>query len=309
VKIQIEQIHSDLAWSLQLDRPDQITLTKLNRILVMGWSAGGIVAAWTLTHDVNRIVNSGIVMDAELTGPSEPATRTEHSIFTTAQLAAQVSVLQLLIWGMGNSGAIGIQSAGEWFRNAGRQLVRVDPLPYTHDWLGTSTEATVRADVTTFLKNWTVGTTAPIIMNTDNATTVAHLLSNRNVHGATYDQSLGIVQMSLEGSEPVGIVNLVLPRSSIRGSLVILLDGNTGDFSCFQDESNYYIFYSYPPGAHTSSVGGQDAIPEFVTILPALISLFLLIAVLTRKPCPLNKGTQRSEFDANRPNAELSCNR
>jgi hypothetical protein len=258
----------------------------VNKVLVMGWSAGGIVAAWALTHDSNHIINLGVVMDAELTGPSEPSTRTEPSIFETAQLAGQVSVPHLLVWGMGDSGAIGIQSAGEWFKNAGRQLVRVDPLPYTHDWLGTSTEAIVRADVISFLKNGTVGTTLPLEITDGNVTSVAYLLSNAEPRNATYTQNPGIIQMTVENSPPLGVINLVLPKVAIRGAPVILLDGSARDASYFQDENNYYLFYAYPQGTHSIIFGGQEAIPEFpsMPLALALATAVSLIAVLTPKP-------------------------
>jgi hypothetical protein len=251
-----------------------------NRVFVMGWSAGGIVTAWALTHDLNHIINSGVIMDAELTGPSEPTTRTEYSVFTTAQLAGQVSVPHLLVWGKGNSGASGIQSAGEWFKNAGRQLVRVDPLSYTHDWLGTSVEPSVRADIGAFLKNGTVGVTVPVAITAGNTTSVASVLSNGEVTNASYLEGTGIVQMTVENSQAPGIVNLVLPRSALKGSPVLLLDGSAQDASYFQDDEYYYVFYSYPQGRHLIAIGGSDVVPEFESLPLILFTSVLVISIL-----------------------------
>lgn len=255
----------------------------LNKVFVMGWSAGGIVAAWALTHDFNRIINSGVVMDAELTGPSEPSTRTEYSVFTTAQLAGQVSVPHLLVWGKGNSGMISIESAGQWFKNAGRQLVRVDPLPYTHDWLGTSAESMVRADVTAFLKNGTVGTALPVTIATGNVTSFAYVISKGKVTNVTYLQNSGAVQVSVEDSQGPGIINLVFPRSTVMGPPVLLLDGNVQDASHFQDETNYYLFYAYPPGTHIITISGGEAVPEFPPAQFPLFTAILLILLLASR--------------------------
>jgi hypothetical protein len=137
-----------------------------------------------------------------------------------------------------------------------------------------------------------MGVTTPIAMKTNNGTTVAYLLSNTNLQSATYDQTVGAVQMSVQNSEPVGAVNLVLPRSAIRGSPALLLDGNAADLSYYQDENNYYVFYSCPQGTHTVSIGGQDAIPEFSAKLPALVAAVLMVAVVSRKSWPGKEGRQ-----------------
>lgn len=262
----------------------------LNKVFIMGWSAGGIVAAWALTHDFNHIINSGVVMDAELTGPSEPSTRTEYSVFTTAQLAGQVSVPHLLVWGKGNSGMISIQTAGQWFENAGRGLVRVDPLPYSHDWLGTSAEDLVRRDVTGFLKNGTVGTMTPVTVTAGNVTSFAYILTNGKLINATYSENAAALQFIVENSPaPLGIINIVLPKSTTSSSPMLFLDGSAQDASYSQDESNYYIFFSYSQGTHLIAIIGAGAVPEFVSTPSILIIAVLLLTALAPR---LRRTTQ-----------------
>ena len=56
----------------------------ISQVYLIGWSAGGTVAAWTLTHDNYRIFDLGVMMDAELEG-SANSTQTDPSVFKTAQ--------------------------------------------------------------------------------------------------------------------------------------------------------------------------------------------------------------------------------
>ena len=78
----------------------------MSQVYLIGWSAGGVASAWALTHDSKRILNLAVIMDAELTEPTETGTHTDQSVFTTASISNQVSIPHLLVWGKDDSGTV-----------------------------------------------------------------------------------------------------------------------------------------------------------------------------------------------------------
>jgi len=258
----------------------------INRVYLVGWSAGGTAAAWALTHDFSGVFNLAVIMDAELTGPTENSTHTEYSVFTSAQFASQVSIPHLLIWGRDNSGTISIQSATGWVKNAKPGLSRLDPFPYSHTWIGTSIEPTIRRDISEFFNAQAVGYTSLIDASKGGVSIPTRILTNSQLDNATYNpanHTFTIVTTGQAGT--VGVVNMVVPKAALDGEPIVTMDGSPIDSSYAEDGDKYYLYFTYPQSTHTFSVSGQNAVPEFpaLPMLQQLTFLAALAAVLILK--------------------------
>jgi pimeloyl-ACP methyl ester carboxylesterase len=231
---------------------------RIGQVYLIGWSAGGTVAAWTLTHDNYRIFDLGVIMDAELEG-SANSTQTDSSVFTTAQLSNLVKVPHLLIWGANEAGTTSIQSAMLWTKNAPSNMVRLDPFAYSHLWIGTGVQPEILADILNFFKSNQVGTISFIHTEASNGT--------------------------------VGSLNAAIPKSAMDGQLVVLLDNNTVTVPYWMDASYYHIYLTYSASTHVIVIGGENTVPEFTNpiyqLLAFMVSLVTVLIIMT-----LSKSTK-----------------
>jgi hypothetical protein len=260
----------------------------INQVYLIGWSAGGVASAWALTHDFHRILNLAVIMDAELAGPTETGTHTDLSVFTTAQSSSQVSIPHLLVWGADDSGPISIQTAGQWFKNAQPGLVRVDPHPYSHTWLGSSAEPLVRQDITSFFKAGNVGSFEAVPSNSAQTPVAMQVTTNNALGGINYNSSSRAIKISVSNqANAIGVLNLVVPRVLLNGDPVIISGKGNLAPSTFGDANNYYIFFSYTNSTGGIIVSGQNSIPEFPSLASSLVTtvmlFMLLFPVFTRK--------------------------
>jgi len=251
----------------------------INHVYLIGWSAGGVAAAWALTNDFNRIFDQGVIMDAELTGPSETATRTPYSVFTTAQFSGQVSIPHLLVWGKDDSGSISIQGAGEWLRHAKEGFVRIDAFPYSHTWIGTATEFPIRSDLVAFFKNGLAS--KGIVMNVGNNVTDSpvKVVTNSELANLTYSADAKVFSMTVTGeSGTIGVINMIIPKALLNGEPIVIIDSVSLTPAYSEDSKDYYVFFSYTHSSHTVLVGGKNSIPEFPSNITQLIVFMLLVA-------------------------------
>ena len=249
-----------------------------SKVYLLGWSAGGVASAWALTRDFNRVFDLAVIMDAELTGPSENTTKTDYSVFSTAQFAGQVGVPHLLIYGKDDTGAIGVQTAAQWVSHAQFGLTRLDVLSYSHTWLGTSIESVIRNDLVTFYTNATVGSN--FSANVGGNSTI-RITSRSGVRSVSYNPSQRTLNLATSGQSGAimpGVINLAVPISLIDGEPAATIDNNTIDSSFSKVGGYYYVFLTYPDGSHTILVGGKNTIPEFPYSI--LILALVLIATL-----------------------------
>jgi hypothetical protein len=250
----------------------------MSQIYLIGWSAGGVASAWALTHDFQRILNLAVIMDAELTGPTEAGTHTDPSVFTTAQISNQVSVPHLLVWGEGDSGTISIQTAGQWFKNAQPGLSRVDPFSYSHTWLGTPAESLIRQDIVSFFKAGNIGTVAGVPLNSAQTSATVQVTSNNLIGNVGYNSTSMLIKISItDQSMPVGSIDLVIPKTLLNGEPIVISGEGTFTPSTFTDANNYYVFFTYTDGTNGVVIGGQNSIPEFSTVLLLQVSMGLLV--------------------------------
>lgn len=248
-----------------------------NRVYLLGWSAGGVAAAWALTRDFNKILDLAVIMDAELTGPSETATHTDYAVFNTAQFAGQVGIPHLLIWGRDDTGATGVQTAAQWITNAKFGLARLDPLSYSHNWIGTPIESSVRKDLIDFYHNATVGQNFSAMVQGNDS---VRILSKASLRSFSYNASMKTLTISTAGeSGAIGVMNLAVPVSMLDGEPVATIDNIPLDSSFSKASGYYYIFFTYPNGLHTILIGGKNVIPEFASD-PILLVILVLIAAL-----------------------------
>jgi hypothetical protein len=258
----------------------------MSQVYLIGWSAGGVSSAWALTHDFQRILNLAVVMDAELTGPTETGTHTDLSVFTTASISNQVPIPHLLVWGKDDSGTISVQTAGQWFKNAQPGLARLDPLPYSHTWLGTSTEPLIRQDIVAFLKTGHVGSFSTVPLNPPQALTTVQITSNNQVSNVFYNSTSMLLRISTtDQSNPIGVINIVIPKTLLNGEPVVIAGSNTFSPSTLTDLNNYYIFFTYPSSATQILIGGQSSVQEFSAVLLLQVSMGLSVfaAIIRRK--------------------------
>ena len=255
----------------------------VSQVYIIGWSAGGTVAAWILTHDLYGLFNLGVVMDAELTGATNQ-TQTDPSVFKTAQSPESVKIPHLLIWGVNEGGSTSIQSAMLWARRAQNNLVRLDPFAYSHQWIGTDVEDKILADILVFFNTQSVGTLSPLQSNFGSAQilTDSQLLTNNPYDAVRKEYALQITGQN----DTIGSMNLAIPISSIDGQPVVLFDQNAISAAYSSDTTNYYIYFTYTHSTHTILVVGQNDIPEFVanaSIVQAALLLCMLIMIVGRK--------------------------
>jgi hypothetical protein len=259
----------------------------MSQVYVIGWSAGGVASAWAITHDYHRILNLGVIMDAELTGPTETGTRTDFSVFTTALISNQAAIPHLLVWGEDDSGTISIQTVGQWVKNSQPGLARVDPLPYSHTWIGTTVEPLVRQDIVSFFKSGNIGNFAVIPINSAQTPTTVQITTNIAIGNMNYSPSSMLLKMNVTGlSTQIGVVNLFIPKNLLDGEPVVTIGGNTFAPSTYEDPEGYYVFFTFTTTPDSILVGGQNSLPEFPSIpiiLATMIMFAFISAAITRK--------------------------
>ena len=247
----------------------------ISQVYLIGWSAGGTVAAWTLTHDNYRIFDLGVMMDAELEG-SANSTQTDPSVFKTAQLSNLVKVPHLLIWGANEAGTTSIQSAMLWAKNVPSNMARLDPFAYSHVWIGTGVQSEILADILNFFKSHQLGTNSFIAAGNVSL----QILTDSQIDAAktNYDPDRkAFVIQTASSNGTVGSLNAAIPRSAIDGQLVVLLDNNTVTVPFWMDTSYYHIYLTYSAGTHVIVIGGENTVPEFTN--PIYQQVLLLLAL------------------------------
>lgn len=268
----------------------------MSQVYLIGWSAGGNVAAWTLTRDLNSIFDLGVVMDAELNG-SMNQTLTDPSVFTALQAAGSVKIPHLLIWGQNEAGATSIQNAMNWTLKAPSGLARLDPFAYGHEWLGTSVEGQITGDIVAFFNARGVGTLNRL--QAGNITYQVLTNSQLNMSTVSYDANKKTFLLQTSGQDgTTASLNIVVPISSVDGPPVILLDNNIVSARYTSDTNNYYIYMTYTQSSHTVLIGGQNAVPEYPSLavtFQLLLSLCLLVLFTSirkaKKKLRRNPGT------------------
>jgi len=250
----------------------------MSQVYLIGWSAGGNVAAWTLTRDLNSIFNLGVIMDAELNG-SMNQTLTDPTVFTTLQAAGSVKVPHLLIWGQNEAGTTSIQNAMSWAAKVPSGLARLDPFAYSHEWIGTNVEDQVTGDIIAFFNARSVGT-----LNRLQSGNIAYAVltnSQLNASTASYDPNKKTYLLQTTGQDgTTASVNIALPISSVDGPPAVLLDNNLVSVAYSSDANNYYIYLTYTQSSHTLLIGGQNTVPEFPNVsgtFQLLLSLCFLV--------------------------------
>jgi pimeloyl-ACP methyl ester carboxylesterase len=268
----------------------------ISQVYLLGWSAGGTVAAWTLINDNYGLFNLAVIMDAELQGPAG-STSTDLSVFRTAALSSQAKVPHLLIWGTYDSGSVDIGSAFIWIKNAPGGFARLDPFPYSHVWIGTSTQPEILEDILAFFKTQYVGSASAV--QAGNVT--LQLLTNSKVNFAAsgYNSTSKSFTFQLtQANGTVGSLNAVIPKSSIYGPPVALLDNNTVNAPYSTEASTYHLYLTYPMGSHAIVIEGQNAVPEFSGLTAQLVALgtslvSLIIALSFRKTKKFYHGARK----------------
>jgi len=253
----------------------------IRRVFLLGWSAGGTASAWTLVNDNYHLFDLAVIMDAELQG-SVASTQTDPSVFKTAQLSSQVKAPHLLIWGIGDSGSINIQSALTWTRNAPNGLARLDPFQYTHVWIGTPVESQIQEDILGFFKTGSVGTFN--LLQSGNVTLQFLTNSQINPVNTKFNQTRKLFQIQVtQPNGTIGSLNAVLPIASMDGAPVVLLDNLTVNAVSLSDGNNYRIYITYSGGNHSILIRGQNSVPEFtdqigrqIVFVGSILSLLIL---------------------------------
>ncbi len=250
----------------------------ISQVYLLGWSAGGTLAAWTLINDNYGLFNLAVIMDAELQGASG-STGTDPTVFKTAQLSAQAKVPHLLIWGMGDSGSISIQSAFVWAHNAPGELVRLDAFPYTHVWIGTPVEPQILEDIIGFFKARFAGSFTSI----QSGNITLQFLTNSQVNAANTTYNAATKEFTIQVTEPngtIGSLNAAVPKGSIDGPVVVLVDNVTVNTVTSSDVNTYHIYITYSAGRHVIVIAGQNTVPEFPDSLHQLLIVVTSLLML-----------------------------
>jgi len=254
----------------------------IRQVYLLGWSAGGTVSAWTLENDNYHLFDLAVIMDAELQGASA-STQTDPNVFKTAQLSSQAKAPHLLIWGMGDSGSISIQSALTWTRNAPSGLARLDPFQYTHVWIGTPAEPQIQEDILGFFKAGYVGT----FNSLQSGNLTFQFLTNSQVNAAntTFNPTSKLFKVQVtQQNGTIGSLNVVLPKTSMDGQPLVLLDNLTANAVSLSDADEYRVYLTYSGGNHLIVISGQNNVPEFTDQIRspiALVASFLTLLILS----------------------------
>ncbi len=248
----------------------------IKQVYLIGWSAGGTAAAWVLTHDAYALFNLGVIMDAELDG-TQNQSQTSASVFSTVNDAATVAIPHLLIWGETEAGTTSIQSAMLWVMKAREGLVRLDPFPYSHQWIGSAAQSRVFEDIVGFFDEQSVGTLNRLQLGH----VTLRVLTNSQLANPVYDPKAETFTFQVAGeSGTTGSLNIVIPKSSINGQPVVLLNNSISDMTYSSDTVNYYIYVSYSQSSHIVVIGGQNSVPEFTADPRAWQMVFFISFVI-----------------------------
>jgi hypothetical protein len=222
-------------------------------------------------------------MDAELQG-ADASTQTDPAVFQTAQLSGQVQVPNLLIWGINDSGASSIQSASVWASNAQRDFVRLDSFGYTHEWIGMPVQYQIQEDIIGFFRAGFVGTYTSL----QSGNTAIQFLTNSqiDVHDTAFNSSSKSFMIQVtQANGTIGSLNVVLPKTSVDGQLVVIVDNATVNAPSLADSKNYYVYLTYANGRHVIVIAGQGTVPEFpdrIHRLGILVMMLSLVVILSR---------------------------
>jgi hypothetical protein len=268
----------------------------ISQVYLFGWSGGGTVAAWTLINDNYGLFNLAVIMDAELQGAAG-STQTDSDVFRTAQLSGQAKVPHLLIWGMGDSGSISIQSAFLWVHNAQSGLVRLDPFPYTHVWMGAPVQLSILEDIVGFFKTRSVG----VFTSIQSGSVTLQCLTDSNINAADTTYNAASKSFTIQVTDPnrtAGSLNVVVPKASIAGQVVTVLVDNTMVIAPTSSDINtYHIYLTYSAGRHVIVIEGQNRVPEFTdevhqlfTVVTSLLILIFALPILKRGSDKFREG-------------------
>jgi hypothetical protein len=249
----------------------------MTKVYLIGWSAGGTAAAWVLTNDVYCLFNLGVIMDAELDG-AQNQSQTSATVFRTVNYAATVRVPHLLIWGETEAGTTGIQPAMLWVTKAREGLARLDAFPYTHQWIGSEAQSEIYEDIVDFFNMQNVGTLNRL--QSGNVTFQVLTDSQLTLPNTIYNPIAKTFAFNVTGESGTrGSLNVVIPKSSINGQPVVLLNNSAVDLTYTSDSLNYYIYVGYSHSSHSVIIGGQNSVPEFAASIPTLQIAVLLSVV------------------------------
>ena len=114
-----------------------------------------------------------------------------------------------------------------------------------------------------------------------------HIASNSSVSNLDFDMSKKKLSFWVDGQSGTGGVTQVsVPKSMLDGELVVLVDGiimtRNQTIIISDTDAETTLEINYPHSSHQVSITGTKAIPEFPTIILAMLPAVSLLVVFKR---------------------------
>jgi len=250
---------------------------------IIGWSAGGVVAANAIINNTS-LFRKAVIADAVLTSA------TADSLTNLAPKADSVTIPHYLIWGEADT-TTSIKEAEAWLLNARPDLAKLGVFEYFHDSGGTPAELQIRDLIITFLSG------KPLIPQTavlGNTSYTFYARTNAKLSDLSYDgQRINVhVGETSPGSGQQSIYYTVrpdvfiVPKTMLRGDVTIMIDEQPANETKLENSTHHFFYFELPAGEHTLTLTGSEPIPEFNPILVATVASLIALSLSKRRQSP-----------------------
>jgi parallel beta-helix repeat protein len=109
------------------------------------------------------------------------------------------------------------------------------------------------------------------------------VLSNSTVSDFSFNPESALVQFNIEGETgTTGFCRVTIPKDLLTAeeSWIVLVNGTSVTPTIDEDAKNTYLYFTYNDSSKTVEIIGTEAIPEFPSWTPLLITLVALVALV-----------------------------
>jgi hypothetical protein len=158
--------------------------------------------------------------------------------------------------------------------------------------MGAPIQIEILEDIIGFFKVRFVGTFASI----QSGNVTLQFLTNSNINAANATYNGASKSFTIQVTEPpgtIGSLNVAVPKASIDGQVVVLVDNIAVDAPTSTDANTYHVYLTYPEGRHVILIGGQNTVPEFTDQLHQLLAFVTSVLILVVALQILKRGRDK----------------
>jgi parallel beta-helix repeat protein len=122
------------------------------------------------------------------------------------------------------------------------------------------------------------------------------IVSNSTVSNFSFNPECALIVFNVEGGTGTsGFCRVTFPKDLLdtENDWTVLIDGNSVTPIVNEDETSTYLYFTYSHSTKTVEIIGTDAIPEFPSWTPLLVTLVAVLAIAVIYRRSLRKQVQR----------------